>query len=52
MRSRLRVSEELGEQELLEQAMADPRVAGLIETQRIARTVVVPKKLINIVLSR
>ncbi|MGH9787538.1 MAG: class I tRNA ligase family protein, partial [Candidatus Acidiferrales bacterium] len=52
VRSRLRVSEELGEQELLEQAMADPRVAGLVETQRIARTVVVPKKLINIVLSR
>jgi len=52
VRSRLRVTDDLGEQELLEQAMADPRVAGLLETQRVARTVVVPKKLINIVLSR
>jgi leucyl-tRNA synthetase len=52
VRSRLRVTDDLGEQELLEQAMADPRVAGLIETQRVARTVVVPKKLINIVLTQ
>ncbi len=50
VRSRLRVSEELSEQELLEQAHADQRVAALLNGQRVARTVVVPKKLINIVL--
>ncbi len=50
VRSRLRVSDELTEQELLEQAHADQRVAALLNGQRVARTVVVPKKLINIVL--
>ncbi|MBI2955920.1 MAG: class I tRNA ligase family protein, partial [Acidobacteria bacterium] len=50
VRGRLRLSEELSEQELLEQALADPRVAALVDGHRIAKTVVVPKKLINIVL--
>ncbi|MBI4467232.1 MAG: leucine--tRNA ligase [Acidobacteria bacterium] len=51
VRSRIRVSEELPDSEVLEQALADPRVAGLINSQRIAKTVVVPKKLVNIVLA-
>ena len=51
VRGRLRVSAELDEKELLQQAMADPGVARLVDGQRIAKTVVVPKKLINIVLA-
>jgi len=51
VRGRLRVSAELDEKELLQQALADPRVARLVDGQRIAKTVVVPKKLINIVLA-
>jgi leucyl-tRNA synthetase len=51
VRGRIRVSDELDEKELLQQAMADPGVARLMSGQRVARTVVVPKKLINIVLA-
>lgn len=51
VRGRMRVSEELGEKELLEQALTDPRVASLVDGHRIAKTVVVPKRLINIVLA-
>jgi leucyl-tRNA synthetase len=50
VRSRIRVGEELSEQELVEQALADPRVSSLVNGRRISKTVVVPKKLINIVL--
>jgi leucyl-tRNA synthetase len=46
------LSAELDKNELLEQAMADPAVARLIDSQHIAKTVVVPKKLINFVLGR
>ncbi|MFQ5696591.1 MAG: class I tRNA ligase family protein, partial [Terriglobia bacterium] len=52
VRGRVRVSEELAEEELVKRALADPRVARLVDGQRIVRTVVVPKKLINIVLAR
>jgi leucyl-tRNA synthetase len=52
VRGRIRVSDELDEKELLEQALADPSVARLVDGQRIAKTVVVAKKLINIVLAR
>ncbi|MGH9805520.1 MAG: leucine--tRNA ligase [Candidatus Acidiferrales bacterium] len=52
VRGRLRVSAELDEKDLLQQAMADPGVARLVDGQRIAKTVVVPKKLINIVLAK
>ncbi|MFQ5722984.1 MAG: leucine--tRNA ligase [Terriglobia bacterium] len=51
VRSRMRVSEELGENELLQQALADPRVAAMVNGRRIAKTVVVPGRLINIVLA-
>ncbi|MDA2913712.1 leucine--tRNA ligase [Acidobacteriia bacterium AH_259_A11_L15] len=51
VRSRMRVSEELGENELLQQALADPRVAAMVNGRRIVKTVVVPGKLINIVLA-
>jgi len=51
VRSRLRVSETLSKEELIERALADPRVAALVKGQRIAKTVVVPRKLVNIVLA-
>lgn len=51
VRGRLRESAELDERELLQQALADPGVPRLVVVQRIAETVVVPKKLINIVLA-
>ncbi|MEE9235801.1 MAG: class I tRNA ligase family protein, partial [Candidatus Acidoferrales bacterium] len=51
VRSRIRVSEELGENELLQQALADPRVAAMVNGRRIVKTVVVPGRLINIVLA-
>jgi leucyl-tRNA synthetase len=51
VRSRLRVSDELSEEELVERALADPRVAALLNGRRVVKTVVVPKKLINIVLA-
>ncbi len=51
VRSRIRVSEEMGEKELVDRALADPRVAAMVDGRSIARTVVVPRKLINIVLS-
>ncbi|MFQ5663256.1 MAG: leucine--tRNA ligase [Terriglobia bacterium] len=51
VRGRIRVSTELSEEELLEQALANPGVARLVDGHRITKTVVVPKKLINIVLA-
>lgn len=51
VRGRLRESAELHEKELLQQALADPGVPRLVVVQRIAETVVVPKKLINLVLA-
>jgi len=51
VRGRLRESAELDEKELLQQALADPGVPRLVVVQRIAETVVVPKKLINLVLA-
>ena len=52
VRGRIRVSGDLDEKELLQQALADAAVARLMSGQRVAKTVVVPKKLINIVLAR
>jgi leucyl-tRNA synthetase len=51
VRGRLTVSEDLSEEELRERALSDARIAALVHQTRIAKTVVVPKKLINIVLA-
>ena len=51
VRGHIRIREELDKEELLKQALTDPRIASLVASQRIAKTVVVPKKLINIVLA-
>ncbi len=50
VRGRIRVSAELEDRDLVEQALSDPGVARLTNGQHILRTVVVPKKLVNIVL--
>jgi len=51
VRGRLTVTEDLSEDELRDRALADTRIAELVRPGRIAKTVVVPKKLINIVLA-
>ncbi|MBI4461828.1 MAG: leucine--tRNA ligase [Acidobacteria bacterium] len=51
VRGRLTVSEDLSEEELRDRALGDARIAELVRQARIAKTVVVPKKLINIVLA-
>ncbi|MGH9863245.1 MAG: class I tRNA ligase family protein, partial [Candidatus Acidiferrales bacterium] len=51
VRGRLRVSEELDEKQVLSRAFADPGVARLLKDRRIVKTVVVPKKLINVVVA-
>ena len=51
VRGHIRIREELNKEELLKQALTDPRIASLVASQRIAKTIVVPKKLINIVLA-
>jgi len=50
VRARITVSEDLSEEELRERVLADARIAQLVSHTRIARTVVVPKRLVNIVL--
>ncbi len=49
MRGKILVDGGLSEDELVERARADPRIAQLIAAQRIVKTIVVPNKLVNIV---
>jgi leucyl-tRNA synthetase len=51
MRGKIRVDGNLGEEELLERAFGDPRIAALVNGQRIMKRVVVPNKLVNIVVA-
>jgi leucyl-tRNA synthetase len=44
------VEDDLSEEESLNRALTDPRIAVLIAGKEITKTVVVPKKLVNIVL--
>ncbi len=50
LRGKILVDDNLGEDELRERALADPRIAHLIDGKGIAKVVVVPRKLVNIVL--
>jgi leucyl-tRNA synthetase len=50
VRSRILVEDGLGEDEVVERARHDPRIAPLIDGKRVAKTVVVPRKLVNLVL--
>ena len=44
------VDENLSEDETRDRALSDPRIAPLVAGKEIAKIVVVPKKLVNIVL--
>jgi leucyl-tRNA synthetase len=50
LRGKILVDDNLGEDELRERALADPRIAHLIDGKGIGKVVVVPRKLVNIVL--
>jgi leucyl-tRNA synthetase len=49
VRDRLEVSVEAGEEELVELARFSPRVAALLEGKELRKTIVVPRKLVNLV---
>jgi len=51
VRGKIRVDGSLGEEELLERAFGDPRIAQLVSGQRVVKRVVVPNKLVNIVVA-
>jgi leucyl-tRNA synthetase len=51
VRGRLVVDPGLNEEELLGRALADPKVAALMNGKRVVKTIVVPNKLVNIVLA-
>ena len=50
VRGKIMVNDGLGDDELKEMALVDPRIAPLVNGKQILKTVVVPKKLVNIVL--
>jgi leucyl-tRNA synthetase len=50
LRGKMLVEANLNEEETLERALHDPRISVLIEGKPIAKTIVVPQKLVNIVL--
>jgi leucyl-tRNA synthetase len=50
LRGKMTVDDGLGENETRERALTDPRIAVLIDGKEIVKTVVVPRKLVNIVL--
>jgi leucyl-tRNA synthetase len=51
VRDRLEVPVDLPEEEVVEQALASPRVQALLDGGEVRRTVVVPQKLVNVVIS-
>jgi leucyl-tRNA synthetase len=51
LRSKIRVREDLTQDELREVALADPRIAHILNGHKILKTIVVPNKLVNIVIS-
>jgi leucyl-tRNA synthetase len=50
LRGKILVEDGLGEDELAERALSDPRISLLVDGKTVTKTVVVPKKLVNIVL--
>jgi leucyl-tRNA synthetase len=50
VRDRLELPVGLPEEEIVEQALASPRVQALLDGRQIRRTVVVPEKLVNVVI--
>jgi leucyl-tRNA synthetase len=50
VRGKMVVDDGLGEEQVLDGAVKDPRISALLEGKHIAKTIVVPNKLVNIVL--
>jgi leucyl-tRNA synthetase len=50
LRGKMLVDDGLGEEETRERALNDPRISVLIDGKQVIKTIVVPKKLVNIVL--
>ena len=50
LRGKILIEEGLGEDETADRALKDPRISVLLNGKEVARTMVVPKKLVNIVL--
>src|SRR5271169_6476092 len=50
LRGKILVEDDLSEEETLNRALTDPRIAVLIAGKEIVKTIVVPRKLVNIVL--
>ena len=51
LRSKIRVRENLTQEELKDIALADPRIAHILNGSKILKTIVVPNKLVNIVIA-
>jgi leucyl-tRNA synthetase len=51
VRDRLQVAVGLSEQELVELAKASPRVQAYLDGGKIEQTIVVPRKLVNLVVA-
>jgi leucyl-tRNA synthetase len=51
VRDRMEVSAELSEDELVERAKASPRVQAHLDGKSVRKTIVVPRKLVNLVVS-
>jgi leucyl-tRNA synthetase len=51
LRSKIRVREDLSQEELKEVALTDPRIAHILNGQKMLKTIVVPNKLVNIVIA-
>ena len=49
VRGKILVDDSIGEEELVERAIHDPRIAQLLAGKKIVKTIVVPRKLVNIV---
>ena len=50
LRGKILVDEAMSEDETLDRALKDPRVSVLLDGKHVVKTIVVPKKLVNIVL--
>ena len=51
LRSKILVRENMSQEELKEAVLADPRIAQLLHGREVLKTIIVPNKLVNIVIS-
>jgi leucyl-tRNA synthetase len=49
VKGRVRVEAGLDREELAERVLADPKIAKLLDGQRVVKKIVVPDKLVNVV---